>query len=552
LVLDLPNPEFSKEYNRFLKFANQFRVSDLVKMTYYYAYERWEKHQMNEAFVYASILAADLMDEKEVFKSRKQDYLIAFPKGKYVGEIKLQDLAPIYQSEVVRGYFAFYFIDKSDQKYMANYKLMLLDENLNKLAEKKLVEHQKAELKFASYSGNSILFIFYNPGNVTLEFRRYNLQLNQVSTETRKIGHIEEFFITAPYAGTQQVPPQVFSLDSLGYVFYNFTGLGGVRYKMQFLPDKNMKPWMRETGEKDRNGLLPAPLCHNGKLLLQNFTEWSTPSKYLQAISLETGKVVFDKEMNIEKNTVQVFHAYPDAEGNFIVVGQYYEKGESILKGNSLGIFVGKLDAKGEFIAHKYLSWGKEVAQKMKCDENGHFQDQGYIFFRDAVHTKDGKIYLAGEMFELAGYALARGGKINDFVVVEINPDMSLNEIKFIPKKSHTFSISGIPTTKNPDKLANYVRLNGGFDYQYTQVGENNNAFTFFYATNEQIGKKTEKKLGTVSRHSGDTTYETDAISLESKATYHSVLPAKSGHLLFIEYYSKTKNLDMRIEKYNY
>lgn len=87
LVLDLPNPEFSKEYNRFLKFANQFRVSDLVKMTYYYASERWEKHRTNEEFVFASILAAKLMDDKEVFKSRKQDYLMAFPQGKYVADI---------------------------------------------------------------------------------------------------------------------------------------------------------------------------------------------------------------------------------------------------------------------------------------------------------------------------------------------------------------------------------------------------------------------------------------------------------------------------------
>lgn len=469
-----------------------------------------------------------------------------------VTEIRLQDMAPIYQSEIVRGYFAFYYIDKAKEKYMANYKLILLDENLNQLAEKKLVEHKDSELKFAAYNGNSILFVFYNPGNVTLDFRRYDLKLNLVSSEIRKIGHIEEFFITAPYSGTQQVPPQVFSLDSLGYIFYNFTGLGGTRYKMQFLPDKPVKAWMRETGDKDRSGLLPAPLCHNGKLLLQNFTEWSTPSKYLQAINLETGKVVFDKEMNIEKHTVQVFHAYPDPEGNFVVVGQYYEKGESILKGNSLGIFVGKIDAKGDFIAHKYHSWAKDVSQKVKCDENGRIEDKGYIFFRDAVHTKDGKIYLAGELFELAGYALARGVKINEFAIVEINADMSLNGIKFFDKKSHTFSISGIPTTKNPDKLANYVRLNGGFDYQYTQVGEDDNAFTFFYTVNEVKGKKTEKKLGSVSKHAGDAAYETDAISLESKADYHSVLPAKSGHLLFIEYFRKTKKLDMRIEKYNY
>ena len=30
------------------------------------------------------------------------------------------------------------------------------------------------------------------------------------------------------------------------------------------------------------------------------------------------------------------------------------------------------------------------------------------------------------------------------------------------------------------------------------------------------------------------------------------VMPAKPGHLLFVEYFEKTKKLDMRIEKFNY
>lgn len=30
-----------------------------------------------------------------------------------VTEIRLQDMAPIYQGDVVRGYFAFYYLDKA-------------------------------------------------------------------------------------------------------------------------------------------------------------------------------------------------------------------------------------------------------------------------------------------------------------------------------------------------------------------------------------------------------------------------------------------------------
>lgn len=472
-----------------------------------------------------------------------------------VAEVRLQDMAPIYQHDIVKGYFSFYYLDKAPEKYMANFKLVLLDENLNKLAEKKLVENRRTELKFGAYNGNSILFVLYNPGNVTLEFRRYDLQLNQISSEIRKIGHIEEYFITAPYAGQQHVPPHVYSLDSLGYIFYNFTGMGGVKYKMQYLPDDKSKSWMRETGEKDRDGHLPAPLAHNGKVLLQNFTHSSTPSKYLQAINLETGRVIFDKETLIDKYTIQVFYAYPDADGNFVVTGQYYEKGENTLKGNSLGIFVGKINEKGDFLAHKFHSWTNEVSKIAKCDENGKIEGKGYIFFRDAVHTKDGKLYLAGEMFDRENVGMDRGIEIRDFVIVEINPDMELHDIRFFEKRKHYYSIGGFLAPRNPDLLANYVRMSGGFDYQYVQTGENNDAFTFYYSFLVDLGgkwKKYEKWLGTISKHASDAAYETDKISLKTEADYFQVLPAKAGHLLIVEYFIKAKKLDMRIEKFNY
>lgn len=88
LVLDLPNPEFSSEYNRYLKFINQFRVSDLVKLTYHYYTDRFEQYKQTEEFAYASVLATDIMGVETEFDTRKQEYIKAFPTGKYLEEIK--------------------------------------------------------------------------------------------------------------------------------------------------------------------------------------------------------------------------------------------------------------------------------------------------------------------------------------------------------------------------------------------------------------------------------------------------------------------------------
>ena len=87
-VLDLPEANYSAEYNRFLRFINQFRVSDLEKLAYHFSTERWEKFQADEAFVYAAILAAHSAGAEATFKSRKDTYLNTFPQGVYLQQIR--------------------------------------------------------------------------------------------------------------------------------------------------------------------------------------------------------------------------------------------------------------------------------------------------------------------------------------------------------------------------------------------------------------------------------------------------------------------------------
>jgi hypothetical protein len=195
------------------------------------------------------------------------------------------------------------------------------------------------------------------------------------------------------------------------------------------------------------------------------------------------------------------------------------------------------------------------VSKIAKCNEEGKIEGKGYIFLQDAVHTKEGRIYLAGEMFDRKVNGMDQGIEIRDFVIVEINPDMNLNDIRFFEKRKHYYSTGGMMKTRNPDVLANYVRLGGNFDYQYLQKSDNNEAFTFYYSFLTEYGdkwKKYDKWLGTISKQASDSAYETDKISLKSDATYFQVLPAKAGHLLIVEYFSKAKKLDMRIEKFNY
>ncbi|MBL7810337.1 MAG: M48 family metalloprotease [Saprospiraceae bacterium] len=87
-VVDLPDPEYSAEYNRFLKFINQFRTSEFQQLTYHFYLERWEKYKHTEDFMFAAVLATSLKPENPDFQSRLDEYLTTYPKGKYLDHIK--------------------------------------------------------------------------------------------------------------------------------------------------------------------------------------------------------------------------------------------------------------------------------------------------------------------------------------------------------------------------------------------------------------------------------------------------------------------------------
>lgn len=90
-VLDLPDADYSDEYNRFLKFVNNLRVSDLEKMAYHYALNHWAQSSGNEGFVFAAIWSAYLAGAKESFEVWKQKYLDTYPNGAYIQYINELD-----------------------------------------------------------------------------------------------------------------------------------------------------------------------------------------------------------------------------------------------------------------------------------------------------------------------------------------------------------------------------------------------------------------------------------------------------------------------------
>lgn len=87
-VLELPDPHYSAEYDRFLKFMNQFRLRDLAQMNYFFCENRLAKFSENEDFWFAATLSSLANDLPKEFSERRREYFRKFPRGKYTSYLK--------------------------------------------------------------------------------------------------------------------------------------------------------------------------------------------------------------------------------------------------------------------------------------------------------------------------------------------------------------------------------------------------------------------------------------------------------------------------------
>jgi hypothetical protein len=83
-VLELPDPRFDENYDRFLTFIHRLRLSELENLAYYYLTTKKEEYFSDENFLYSVWLCSRLSVSKLDPESVKEDYLDKFPKGRYL------------------------------------------------------------------------------------------------------------------------------------------------------------------------------------------------------------------------------------------------------------------------------------------------------------------------------------------------------------------------------------------------------------------------------------------------------------------------------------
>lgn len=86
-VLELPDPRFPENYDRFLTFVHTLRIGDLEKIAYYYIISQDEKFFENEEFLHAVWLCSQLPVSRLSTTSVEEDYKRLFPQGKYIRQM---------------------------------------------------------------------------------------------------------------------------------------------------------------------------------------------------------------------------------------------------------------------------------------------------------------------------------------------------------------------------------------------------------------------------------------------------------------------------------
>ena len=87
-VLVLPDQRYDENYNRFLTFFNDLRLSQLARLAYGFADARGAALGSDEEFLYGWVQCSSLLPDKGTHEKLKTHYLKQFPTGRYAAQVR--------------------------------------------------------------------------------------------------------------------------------------------------------------------------------------------------------------------------------------------------------------------------------------------------------------------------------------------------------------------------------------------------------------------------------------------------------------------------------
>lgn len=485
----------------------------------------------------------------------------------------LRNSGTIMERNEIKGYFFFYQSDKINRS-TNEYTLQILDQNINKVVDIKFEDSKKLSLLEAAYNGSTLSFLFKNQENKTLDLKIYGtdgkLKYNYSREYDRKTDDLMKQYETFHTdEGTNQ---NVFDLGENGYVSVLPLREGTHRtYQVDFYSSISKKQWTYTPKDEEKYAHAEF-LGHTDSLIImhvfrRNKALSGNPTSHLVGINYITKREAFD----ITDNEGDQFKMVPTnivhlkEQNKIIVMGNYFSPNAKVMKDHSEGLAIFELNTKGKSISKKYNSWAGDLAKHLPVNRKGKVENLGYMFIHKMIFTPDGKLFIVGEGYKrqanAGGIALtvlsaAAGGSSNagvtkivvtDMVMMEFDNKYNVTSASIFDKTNNTAVASNMSDYNSQHAIALYLKTIGAFDYEFTTAESDYSSFAVCfsdYVRNKEYKGKTFNSI----RYNGKK-FVTDKIELKSEASSMKVFPAKSGSVLILEYFKKSKTIEFRIEK---
>ena len=487
-----------------------------------------------------------------------------------VYSVTLRNSGPILENEQIKGYYFFYQSDKIDKK-TNEYTLQLVDENLNKIKDIKFNDSRDIALLESSYNGNSIVFLFYNDSENSLEYRLYGMNGKQLYTYSKILDKRSDSYFKQQRAmsGSEESENQnIFDIPGKGYL--SVTALREDRkytYDVNFYASGKRRTWTFNPLEDGKFSSAQYLGANDSIAVIEVMSKEKLLSKETEStlvgINLENGKKVFqirtqDGSHQLYPMNITALHG----SGEYLLIGPYYQSTDRVMQDKSEGLGLWLMNNQGKIVKSKYVSWTKDLSKFVSVDQRGRVGDMGYVYFHRLMQTEDGKIFAIGEGYKKTANALGIAANvltrsynssttklvITDMMEMELSDQFELKGANIYEKNNNSFAVAGSDFA-TPHTLAIYAKALGAFDYTFTQMGKNNGSFISGYTDYEKSKGYKGMTFNSISYFDGKIT--TDKINLKTDASQLRILPAKPGSVLLIEYFKKDKRLELRMEKVN-
>ncbi|NCD70243.1 DUF6770 family protein [Mucilaginibacter agri] len=480
-----------------------------------------------------------------------------------VKDVTVKDFGSIKKNNVIKGYYTFYEFDKVDRKTIL-FRLNLLDENLNPIGTGDITGPKSWSLLTSGFDGTNFCFKFYDEKEKTIELRVYDQQAKEIAANTLKTNYNTNSNTYQTFG--QIVGADIYTVGNAGFCNYTFNDPNN-SFVITYINNNSQASWQQTyEPEAKSKAVVPKFLTGDDEMILTGITRIDKglyslkTAQSIAAYNTKNGSKLFDVSTTFGENHVVPINAILE-DGKITIIGLNYLS-EKTYTSAPEGLAFIQMDRTGKVLKSSFKTFDESFGKYLPI-ENHQLTGGYYLYFHNIIRSNRNTNLIIAEKFKKAADAggialsLVGGGpiklKLENMVVLEYDLEGNIKTATEIPKAMT--STAPFPSYSGffpAYYLASWANGLGLMDYMFTTQNSDNSEIAFSFVDHGKIddASKSTDNFGQIKYKNG--TLTTDKLPIkDEKATLSRFLPAKSGHVLQMNYFKKDKKLEMNLIKLN-